>query len=100
MLAIVFIFPLPPLIHSLNASCDFGEEADRYERLYYGAIHYTDEPSKEVLNPSETIVSLLQILREADGVDRERDIAVASASGRWRDYARILWRKFVSRPYE
>jgi len=76
-----------------------GDGDRKYERLYFGALHYTDEPSAEILQPSETILRLLEVVRAADGEDRERDFAVASASGRWRDFSKIFWRKFVSREY-
>ena len=68
----------------LRAALGDGER--RYERLYYGALHYTEEPSSEIPQPSDTILRLLEIVRAAEGVSRDCDVAVASASGRWRDF--------------
>lgn len=76
-----------------------GDGDRRYERLYYGALHYTDDQSSEISQPPHTILRLLEIVRAAEGVSRDRDVAVASISGRWRDFSKILWRNFVSREY-
>jgi hypothetical protein len=78
---------------------DLGDGKQRYERLYHGALHYSDAAATEVAKPTETIMRLLEIMRSADGVDHERDFAVASVSGRWRDFAVMIWRKFGSRVY-
>jgi len=78
---------------------DIGGGTQKYERLYYGALHYSEEPSFEISQSSDTILRLLEIMRDADGIERERDVSVASVSGRWRDFSRVLWRRFVSREY-
>ena len=78
---------------------DLSDGGRRYERLYYGALHYSEESPSEIPQSLDTVLRLLEIMRSTDGVDRERDIAVASVSGRWSDFSKIFWRKFVSREY-
>ena len=81
----------------LRASSIKREE--KYQRLYAGSLHYTTDSSVEVAEPKDTIIRLLEVLRSAEGVERSRDIAIASASGRWSDMARLLRRRFISREY-
>ena len=84
-------------IFSLRAELEGRERL--YRRLYSGALHHTDASATEIPFSSDTVARLLEILRDSKEIEHDRDIAIASVSGRWRDYSRIFWRKFVSREY-
>ena len=77
-----------------------GEEGDQYQRVFVGALHYTEEGSREVTKPHHTKLRLADILRSHPGLDRDRDVALASISGRWRDFWRVIRRIYLFKSYE
>jgi hypothetical protein len=73
---------------------------DRYKELFKGALHYNEEGSQEISNPQETKARLAQILRSNPNFNQETDIALASMTGRLRDYLKIFYRLHITNSYE
>ena len=66
---------------------------EEYQRLFIGANHFDEEGAVEIPSPEQSIVRLLQIMRQSPQRNKDRDIAVAEVSGRWRDYATAFFRR-------
>jgi hypothetical protein len=84
----------------LSLPAPAGEEDDQYKRLFIGAMHYSEEGAREVQEPHATKVRLAEILRANPEPDREIDIALAYATGRWSDFWRLIRRIYITKPYE
>lgn len=69
------------------------------QQLYIGALHANREGAREIEYTEETRIRLAEILRNAEGHDRFRDVTIGHLSVHWRDYATILIRRFVTRVY-
>lgn len=65
-----------------------------YEKLYTGATHYSEPLAVETDN-MDTRQVLIYILRERNNNILYDDLCIAKSSGRWSDYIRILWKKYV-----
>lgn len=77
-----------------------GEDDDQYQRVFTGAMHYTEKGAVEVENPYDTKLKLEELMRSGPGFDRRRDVAVAYFSGRWRDFWRVIVRSYILHSYE
>lgn len=66
--------------------------APDHKTLYLGAIHYKDDGATPFEGPGDSIIKLLEILRNHDEFTHHNDLAVATVSGRIRDWLRIFYR--------
>ena len=78
---------------------EFGEEENENEQLFVGSLHYSKTNAVEVENPHHSMLRLLEILRDVERKDMDRDRIIASTSGRWRDWAVFHYRRFRDDQY-
>ncbi|HHU16151.1 MAG: hypothetical protein ACOX7Q_13410 [Kiritimatiellia bacterium] len=86
--ALVFCLPAP-----------MDEPTLRYNKLFMGAIYYTEPGSSEVPNAHHTKLRLAEIIRSQTKADDDNDVFVYRLSGRWSDLLRFVMREDVFKVY-
>ena len=72
-----------------------GEYSENLKKLFVGNVHYTFVGAVEPTNYPDTKLVVAKLLRERENPRLHTDRTAAELSGRWRDYARLLWRRFT-----
>ncbi len=69
--------------------------APDYDKLYLGAMHFSEKGAVSVADPEDSILQVLEIVRGHHEPMHQNDLAIAGVTKRVRDYARVIWRRLT-----